>query len=296
LVADAKESGWWEAYTEVDEEYATFIGLEQAATAIDQFEGSIVPAFLQTGAYGEAFLRGAVSPARKKPLSDHDIAKRIEVRVRRQQLLSTDSGVRYTAIIDEGALLRPVGGGAVMREQISRLLQATERTATEILILPLARGAHPGQERRFTILSLPQARVSDVVYIDSFAGQLFLETPEELDRHRRVFGTLRGLSLDVAASQEALRSKITDLCQVIPPSRHLQYVSNCSFERTSRVVILRPQRLCRSRSCSRADPRPGFEESAWRTSGVQRTGMAIIPGWREEWRVRLHPSPWASAE
>jgi transcriptional regulator with XRE-family HTH domain len=210
LVADAKESGWWEAYTEVDEEYATFIGLEQAATAIDQFEGSIVPAFLQTGAYGEAFLRGAVSPARKKPLSDHDIAKRIEVRVRRQQLLSTDSGVRYTAIIDEGALLRPVGGGAVMREQISRLLQATERTATEILILPLARGAHPGQERRFTILSLPQARVSDVVYIDSFAGQLFLETPEELDRHRRVFGTLRGLSLDVAASQEALRSKMAD--------------------------------------------------------------------------------------
>src|SRR3954447_6620208 len=54
LVADAKESGWWEAYSEVDDEYATFIGLEAAAIEIDQFENAMIPAFMQTSAYGEA--------------------------------------------------------------------------------------------------------------------------------------------------------------------------------------------------------------------------------------------------
>jgi transcriptional regulator with XRE-family HTH domain len=208
LVADAKETGWWESYTEVDEEYATLIGLEAAATAIDQFESAMIPGFLQTPDYGRAYLRDAVSPGRQHSLSDHDIAKRIEVRTRRQQLLSNDSGVSYTAIIDEGALLRPVGGASAMREQLAFLLLASERSGTEILVLPLDRGGHPGQHGGFTVMTLPQAQVSDVVYVESLAGQLFLETPEELDRHRRVFVTLRNLSLDTSASQEALRSKM----------------------------------------------------------------------------------------
>jgi transcriptional regulator with XRE-family HTH domain len=210
LVADAKESGWWEAYTEVDEEYATFIGLETAATAIDQFESTLVPVFLQTAAYGEAYLRHGVSPGRKKPLSDQDIAKRIEVRGRRQQLLSADSGLRYSVIIDEAALLRRVGGATVMRDQLAHLLQVSDRPDTEILILPLDRGAHPGQQGGFTILTLPQAQVFDVVYIDSIAGQLFLERPDEINRHRQIFAALRQIALSADASIEALRSKMSD--------------------------------------------------------------------------------------
>jgi transcriptional regulator with XRE-family HTH domain len=211
LVAGAKETGWWEEYTEVDEEYATFIGLEAAATAVDQFEGTLVPAFLQTAAYGEAFLRGAVSPGRHRPFSDHDIAKRIEVRARRQQLLSIDPGMRYTVVIDEAALLRPLGGRQVMREQLNYVIQATERPGTEILLLPLERGAHPGQQGRFTILTLPQEQVSDVVYIDSLAGQLFVETPDEVERYRTIFSDLRQTALDASASVEALRAKLDQL-------------------------------------------------------------------------------------
>jgi transcriptional regulator with XRE-family HTH domain len=210
LVADAKESGWWEAYTEVDEEYATFIGLEAAATAIDQFENAIVPAFLQTVRYGEAYLSGAVSPSRKRPFTAHDIAKRIEVRNRRQQLLSADSPLHYTAVIDEAALLRIVGEPAVMREQLEYLIQKADRPGTEIRILPLDRGAHPGQIGTFTILTLPQTQVSDVVYIDSFAGQIFLETAEEVDRHRHTFAVLHRISLDSAASLDALHHRLAN--------------------------------------------------------------------------------------
>ncbi len=211
LVADARESGWWEAYTEVDEAYATFIGLEAAATAIEQFEIGLVPGFLQTTEYGKAYLRSAVSPSRKTPLSDHDITKWTEVRTRRQQLLSPPSDLAYTAILDEAVLHRPVGGADVMREQLLHLIHASGRPGTDILILPLSYGGHPGQQGGFSILTLPQAQVSDVVYMDSLAGQLFLETPEELDRHRRVFNNLRTVALDAQKSQEVLHGTLASI-------------------------------------------------------------------------------------
>jgi len=208
LVADARESGWWEGYSEVDEAYSTFIGLEAAATSIDQFENSHVPTFLQTTDYGTAMQRDGVSPGRRRPFTDHDITKRIEVLTRRQQLL-TNQALRYTVILDEAALLRTVGGPAVMREQIANLVKATERSETEILVLPLDRGAHPGQPGGFTILSLPQVQVSDVVYLDSLAGQLFIEAEGELERYRSIFSTLRSMALNAGKSIEVMNNRLT---------------------------------------------------------------------------------------
>jgi transcriptional regulator with XRE-family HTH domain len=204
LVADAKESGWWEAYSEVDEEYATLIGFEQAATSIEQFGSSVIPGLLQTEEYARVYLTEAIDPGRRVHFSDQDISKAVEVRGRRQELFARNPPLKYSAILDEATLRRTVGGNSVMREQISHLLNATETTGVEIRVLPLAHGAHPGQQGGFVILTMPQSQVSDVVYVDSLAGQLFLETTEELARHRRVFSTLIELSLDTEASQGAL--------------------------------------------------------------------------------------------
>jgi hypothetical protein len=131
--------------------------------------------------------------------------------MRRQQLLTASSRLNYTAIIDESALRRPVGGPAVLREQLRHLLAADERPSTEIFVLPLTVGGNPGQQGGFSIMTLPQTQVSDVVYIDSLAGQLFLESPDDLERHRRVFAALRRISLDTESSQAALRSIMADL-------------------------------------------------------------------------------------
>lgn len=210
LVAGARESGWWESYTEVDEKYGTYIGFEDTATAIDEVESTIIPNILQTATYGAAYLKGAASPARKSPLTDHDISKSLEVRARRQQLLTGESGLTYRAVLDEAVLLRMVGGRDVMREQVGHLIKASERQGTEILVLPLERGAHPGQIGSFTILTLPQEQVSDVVYVDTLAGQIFLETPEELRRHRQIFAHLQRIALDATDSRAALLTKMAE--------------------------------------------------------------------------------------
>ncbi len=51
---------------------------------------------------------------------------------------------------------------------------------------------------------MPQVEVPDVVYVDSLAGQLFLEQVEDLERHRRVWTVLHERALDEHQTPKAL--------------------------------------------------------------------------------------------
>lgn len=205
LVAEARESGWWEGYSEVDDAYGTYIGLEAAANEIEQYESMAVPAILQTPEYFRAWLKEVVNPQRERPFGEHDIEKRVEVLVERQRLLESPGGLKYSVVVDEGVFVRAVGGADVMKRQIERLVEAGRLPNVRLRLLPFRSGAHPAQGAGpFTILSLP-SDVSDVVYVDLLAvGQLFLEDPADLSRCRRVFAALIAESMDEPASQEAL--------------------------------------------------------------------------------------------
>src|ERR1700743_3049981 len=45
LAREGKQQGWWQSY---DLDYATYVGLEEAAVALTYFQSSIVPGILQT--------------------------------------------------------------------------------------------------------------------------------------------------------------------------------------------------------------------------------------------------------
>lgn len=204
-LAEARESGWWEGYSEVDDAYGNYIGLEAAANEIEQYEATVIPAMLQTPDYVRAWLREGVNPQRERPFSEHDIEKRVEVCLERQRLLQPPGALKYSAVIDEGAFARAVGGAEVMRRQIEHVVETAGLPNVHLRLLPFRAGAHPAQGAGpFTILSLPRD-VSDVVYVDLLAvGQLFLEDPADLSRCRRVFAALIDESMDETASQEAL--------------------------------------------------------------------------------------------
>jgi hypothetical protein len=213
LVGLAKEPGWWEAYSEVDDEYATFIGLEAAATDIKQYISAAVPALLQTREYSAAYLR-MISIGRHSAFSDHDVRKLLEIRDRRQSNLSRES-LKYTVVIDESAVRRVVGSPEIMAAQLDRLQELAGGANLDLRLLPFAAGAHPGQEgNTFIIVSLPQEAVSDVVYIDSLAGQIFLDNPLDLQRYGRVFDHLWDLALDESSTIEALQGMALDLRSV----------------------------------------------------------------------------------
>jgi transcriptional regulator with XRE-family HTH domain len=112
--------------------------LEQQATEIREFAMSSVPGILQTEAYARAVL-GTMYP----PRSDEERDRHVVARTQRSKILSDSVTPVVWALIDESALRRPVGGPAVMAEQIMHIVRLVERSRIRAHVLPVGLGAHP---------------------------------------------------------------------------------------------------------------------------------------------------------
>ena len=74
--------------------------------------------------------------------------------MRRQRILAGPDAVKLWVVMDEAALLRPVGGPATMRAQIEHLLKIGERRHA-VGVMPLSFGGHSAGGGPITILRLP---------------------------------------------------------------------------------------------------------------------------------------------
>src|SRR5580658_4789448 len=111
LLRDAGQRGWMRPYrSELPDVYSDYIGFEDEARSISNYESLFVPGLLQTEAYARAQLRGTLPTA-----SDEEIESRVAARMERQPVLVKDDAPKLWAIMDESALRRAVGGHDVMR-------------------------------------------------------------------------------------------------------------------------------------------------------------------------------------
>ncbi|HET9118465.1 MAG TPA: Scr1 family TA system antitoxin-like transcriptional regulator [Pseudonocardiaceae bacterium] len=62
----------------------------------------------------------------------------------RQALLARASAPQFFAVVDEGALRRPVGEPRVMHRQLQHLLGVAEQPHVTLRVVPLMAGAHAG--------------------------------------------------------------------------------------------------------------------------------------------------------
>jgi Uncharacterized protein conserved in bacteria len=105
LAKEARKPGWWVSYSYVlDRRTIDFIAVEAEATAIANFEPSVVPGLLQTPEYIRAIMKGG-----PHTLADDEVEQRVQIRLGRQERLREPDPPIFDAIVDEGALLRPVG-------------------------------------------------------------------------------------------------------------------------------------------------------------------------------------------
>jgi len=108
------------------------------------------------------------------------------------------------AIINEAVIRRLVGGAAAMRDQLSRLIQASGQPSITLQVLPFSVGAHAGMDGAFMILGFPEPADPDVVYVHYYSGTLYLEKPEEQQRYSLMFDHLRAAALPVGQSQDLI--------------------------------------------------------------------------------------------
>jgi transcriptional regulator with XRE-family HTH domain len=203
LAREARQQGWWTRYEDL--KIVPFIGMEQAASAITCFGMYFVPALLQTEDYARAIIKGIV------PKINEDIlGQRVEARMIRQKLLYQDKPPKYRALIDEAVLHRQVGGPAVMRAQLDKILSFMRERAA-IQVIPFEVGAYGAIDSNFDYLEFAGTMLPGLVFVESLVSHLYQERPEELERYREALDYLRDEALnprDSAKRIEEIRDKL----------------------------------------------------------------------------------------
>ncbi|MCI4143392.1 MULTISPECIES: helix-turn-helix domain-containing protein [unclassified Streptomyces] len=206
LAKDAKQQGWWSSFSDsIPESMNMLLTLEDEAVREDHFSCVYVPGLLQTRAYSTALQK-----ANEIPLAPAEIERLVDIRMKRQEILTRPDPPRLWAILDESVIRRVVGSPETMKEQLERLLEANESLHITLQVLPFSKGAHSAALGSFVILGGPESAL-DVVYVDFHTGSLFLEKEEELHRYRVAFEYLRAQALDMEASSSLIQRVYEEL-------------------------------------------------------------------------------------
>jgi transcriptional regulator with XRE-family HTH domain len=200
LARQANAPGWWSEYGDVLADwFEAYLGLEAAASVIRSFELQFVHGLFQTEAYARA-----VTQLGYRTASAEEIERRVSLRLKRQELLVRPEPPQIWAVIDEGALRRPVGGRAVMREQMERLVWLAGQRHVTIQVVPFARGGHSGAGGSFGMLRFAESDLPDVVYIEHLTSALYLGKREDVDHYAEVMDHLSDQALTPAVSARFL--------------------------------------------------------------------------------------------
>ncbi|MBM7775693.1 transcriptional regulator with XRE-family HTH domain [Actinokineospora baliensis] len=207
VAREARQKGWWHAYNEVFT--GAFVGLEADSSSLRAYQALIVPGLLQTPAYTRAVLH-AIRPDAQQA----EIDMRVEARLTRQRLLTDPHPPEYWAVVDEAVLRRLTGGPEVMREQLLKLVEVARLPNVTLQVVPFSAGAHAGMEAPFLILGFPDQVDPDVVYVESTANGVYLESPADVHKYSLLFDHLRAAALrpddSVALVQRVTEELIRD--------------------------------------------------------------------------------------
>jgi transcriptional regulator with XRE-family HTH domain len=197
LVREANRPGWLQAYSRsMPAWFRPYVDLEEAAQVIRTYEVQFIPGLLQTEDYARAVIAHGMSAPPAK-----EVDRRVELRLRRQRILSTPTPARLWAVIDEAALWRPIGGSDVSRAQLRALLEAARHEHITVQVMPFRVGGHAGEAGAFTILRFPEPELHDIAYLEQLTGAMYLEKDDDMDRYS---GTMEQLCVQSASPEESM--------------------------------------------------------------------------------------------
>jgi hypothetical protein len=205
LVGRANAPGWWHRYSDLlPSWFETYLGMEQAASMIRTYELQFVPGLLQTRRYARAVTQLVHSdPA--------EVERRVELRMRRQAILSAPGGPTLWAVVDEAALRRSLAGAELQREQLDRLIELNRLSNVALQIAPLRYGGHAAAGGPFTILRFREPDLPDIVYLEQLTSALYLDKPEEVDPYLAVMERLCMEAEPASATPDILNRALRDL-------------------------------------------------------------------------------------
>lgn len=206
MARGAKKRGWWQPFSGVlPDWFVDFVGLESNATVLRNYECQVVPGLLQTEAYARAMV--AVSPV---PVPADEADRLVALRMERQKNLDRKD-FSLLVVMDENVIFQQVGGPSVMREQVERLAEATDRPNVDIQIKMPSAGV--GLDGSFVVLDFPPppagfpavTAYDRVVYVDTLVGALWHDDPQSVAAYTAAFEQLGRASQATSETADRLR-------------------------------------------------------------------------------------------
>lgn len=220
---NGRQQSWWQNYTssEVPAWFSLYLSLEGFAERIRVHFGELVPGLLQDPAYARAVIS---VPPEWEPTEE--VERRVESRLHRQRILDRTSSA-FEAIGSEGALYRMVGGVNVMKRQLERILQLTQRENVTVRIIPFEVGVHAGMAASdFTLLDFPDTAISGgigngngltaandsvaeppLAYVETFTGAMYTQTAGDVEAYNAVWNDLEKRALTPADSRALIEAR-----------------------------------------------------------------------------------------
>ncbi|MGW0705028.1 helix-turn-helix domain-containing protein [Streptomyces sp. NPDC002643] len=207
LARQAKTRGWWQVHgAGVPEWFNIYIGLEQDASTLRQYQCELVPGLMQIEAYArELHTTGG-------HMSADDIDRAIRVRLERQSMLTGPDAPDAWFIVNEGAVRNIIGDQAVMREQLERVLDVAELPSVTLQVLPFDSGTCPATGS-FTMLGFPAPEDPDLVYRDGITDAVYLEGEHHVREYTKAFDGLRAAALSPQRSAQLIKSVLKDFAR-----------------------------------------------------------------------------------
>ncbi|SER82436.1 Helix-turn-helix domain-containing protein [Streptomyces sp. yr375] len=167
-----------------------FVGLEPEARSMKAYHPTVVYGLLQTKAYAQA------THESHKPIEEYTtefIRNSVELRMKRQEVLTRENPVRLHVILGEAALRYPVGGLDVMAEQYAKIEEMSGWDHITIQVLSFRRSYRSTND--FAILDFG-TELPPRVQTDSAWGSVSSsDKPGEVDRFHRRFNAMAASAL-----------------------------------------------------------------------------------------------------
>lgn len=202
LTEEAIKPGWWQRFHDIlPDWFSMYVSLEGAASLIRAYEPHFVPGLLQTEGYALSVMHaGAVGQVQPEAIERH-----VALRMRRQSLLTRSDAPRLWVIMDETVLRRPVGTPEIMREQIDRLIDASEMSNVTLQIAEFSSGHHPGTYGPFVLFRFAMPELPDMIYSEYLTGAVYLDARPEVATHLEVMDRMAAQAANAPRTKEILK-------------------------------------------------------------------------------------------
>ncbi|MBV9450972.1 MAG: helix-turn-helix transcriptional regulator [Streptosporangiaceae bacterium] len=178
--------------------FADWIEAERMATVIKMWEPLLVPGLLQTPEYARALFIAWQTAG-----TEDELEGLLSTRMARQAIFDRAGPPKFWAVIDETALHRRIGGPKVMRDQLLKLVELSERPRIAVHVIPADAGAHIGLLGAFAIADFDDD-TADIVYMESPDEGHSTRNPATVAKVNLIFDTLRSEALPRGASRDLI--------------------------------------------------------------------------------------------